>query len=288
MSTIVTEAFVQQFDDTFRHVAQQMTSRMEGCVRIESGVVGSSFTINRLGMRTAQQVLTRHGDTPINDQPHSTRFGDMTDWDDGDMLDNPDKIRMLIDPSSDYIKAMVSSLNRAKDSVILSALGGNSRATSGNVVLTDKQKIAAGGTGLTKTKLIQARVLFRTNEADEENGEELYCTYAASGLSDLLSDTTLSNTEVNTVLSMQAGAIKDAMLFGFRMVPTQRGAKVSTSRYNYAWAKSGVTLGIGAEIVSKVGEDPGKRFNTRYYARMSLGAVRVEEEKVVEIISIES
>lgn len=60
------------------------------------------------------------------------------------------------------------------------------------------------------------------------------------------------------------------------------------TRRLYAWAKSGVTLGKGADITTKVGEDPGKGFNVRIYAKQSIGAVRTEEEKVVEIAVTEA
>lgn len=147
MSFQITEAFVQQYGDNFRHLAQQMTSRLESHVTIEPNIVGMSKSVNRLGQRTAKRRTTRHGDTPINDQPHSTRFVDLFDWEDGDMIDDQDKVRMLVDPTSDYVKAMVSSLNRAKDDVIISSLGGNSRSTTGNIILPTKQKIAVGGAG---------------------------------------------------------------------------------------------------------------------------------------------
>ena len=290
MSQYITEAFVQAFDTNFKHVAQQMNSRLEGCVTPEPGIVGTSKSINRLGQRVAQRRLTRHDDTPIYDQPHSTRFIDLIDYRDGDMLDDQDKVRMLIDPSSEYVKAMIAAMNRAKDDVIIAAMRGSARsATSTTVALPSGQKIPVDSTnGLTKAKLIATRKLFRKNEADEENGEELYLAYGNVQLSDLLTDTTLTNSEINTVLSLQAGTIRDATLMGFRMVPTERLVKSSTTRYALAWAKSGVALGIGENIVTRVGEDPGKEFNVRFYARMSLGAVRIEEEKVVEIACYEA
>lgn len=287
MSFQITESFVQQYADNFIHLAQQTTSRLEPLVSLESGIKGMSKSINRLGQRTAQRRVNRHGDTPINDQPHSTRYVDLFDWEDGDMLDDQDKIRMLTDPSSEYVKAMIQSLNRAKDSVIISALGGNSRSSTGNIVLPSGQKIAVGGTGLTKAKLISTRGLFRANEADEENGEVLCLAYGNKQLQDLLSDTTLTNSEYNTVLSLQNGTINNAILFGFKMVPSERLPISSTTRYCYAWAKSGVVLGVGENIMTRVGEDSGKGFNTRVYAKMSIGAVRVEEEKVVEIACTE-
>jgi hypothetical protein len=283
MSQYITEAFVQQFADNFLHVAQQSASRLEPAVLTESGIVGMSKSINRLGQRTAQRRIARHADTPINDQPHSTRYVDLFDWEDGDMIDDQDKIRLLVDPSSDYVKSIVNSLNRAKDDVIIVAMQGNARASTGNIALPAGQKIAVGGTGLTKAKMISARKLFRQNEADAEAGEELFMAYGATQLSDLLTDTTLTNTEVNTVLSLMSGSIPNATLMGFKMIPIERQPKVSTTRYCYAWAKSGVTLGIGQEVKTRIGEDPGKGFNVRLYAKMSIGAVRVEEEKVVEI-----
>lgn len=288
MSNQITEAFVQQFSDNFFHLAQQSTSRLENAVRVESGIVGISKSFNRLGQRVAQRRLDRHGDTPINDQLHSTRFVDLWDWEDGDMIDDQDKIRMLAEPSNEYSKAMVAAMNRAKDSVIITALGGNARSASATVALPSTQKVAVGSTGLTKAKLITTRGIFRANEADEEAGEELFLAYGNKQLQDLLSDTTLSNTEYNTVLSLQNGAINNATLFGFKFIPTERLPLSSTTRYCYAWAKSGVVLGLGANARVEIAKDPGKSFNLRVYARQTLGAARIEEEKVVEIACQES
>lgn len=282
MSSQITEAFVQQFADNFRHLAQQMQSRFEPHVTIEPNIVGMSKSINRLGQRTAKRRTQRHGDTPINDQPHSTRFVDLFDWDDGDMLDDQDKIRMLVDPTSEYVKAMVASLNRAKDDVIISSLGGLSRSTTGNVILPATQKIAVGGTGLTKAKIIQARKLFRRNEADNHNGEELFISYTAGAAADILADATLTSADYLAGKFLQEGDVEGKWM-GFTWIPSERTPYDGATRQLYAWAKSGVTLGKGQDITTKVGEDPGKGFNVRIYAKMSIGSVRVEEEKVVEI-----
>lgn len=282
MSFQITEAFVQQYADNFRHLAQQMQSRFEPHVTIEPNIVGMSKSINRLGQRTAKRRTQRHGDTPINDQPHSTRFVDLFDWEDGDMIDDQDKIRMLVDPTSDYVKAMVASLNRAKDDVIISALGGSSRATTGSIILPTAQKIAVGGTGLTKAKIIQAKKLFRRNEADSHAGEELFISYTAQAAADVLSDETLTSADFIAAKFLEQGDIEGKWM-GFTWIPSERTPFDGATRQLYAWAKSGVTLGKGQDITTKVGEDPGKGFNVRVYAKMSIGSVRVEEEKVVEI-----
>lgn len=287
MSNQITEAFRQAFGDNFMHVAQQKMSRLESCVTIEAGIAGMSKSINRLGQRSAQRRLTRHGDTPLNDQPHSTRFVDLYDWEDGDMVDDQDKVRTLIDPTSDYVNAMVAGMNRAKDDIIIAAINGNSRSSTGNIALPSAQKILVGGTGLTKAKIIQTKKIFRTNEADEEAGEDLYFGYSATALSDVLTDTQLTSADYLAVQMLQNGTMKGRWM-GFTWVPSERFAKVSTTRFLQAWAKSGVVLGKGQDVTTRVGEDPGKGFNVRIYAKQSLGAVRVEEEKVVEVQAVES
>ncbi|WP_414488452.1 phage capsid protein [Stenotrophomonas maltophilia] len=282
MSFQITEAFVQQFADNFKHVAQQNQSRLERCVTIESGIVGMSKTVNRLGKRNAQRRLVRHGDTPINDQPHSTRYVDLEDWEDGDMIDQLDKVRLLVDPTSDYVKAMVAAMGRAKDDVIIGAMGGGSRSTQGNILLPASQKIALNATGLTKAKIIQAKKLFRQNEADEENGEELFFAYTAQMMADVLGDPNITTADQTTVQMIQNGTMKGQWM-GFTWVPSERLPRAAGTAFGYAWAKTGVALGIGEDTTTEVGKDPGKGFNVRVYAKQAIGSVRVEEEKVVEI-----
>lgn len=283
MSQQITEAFASAFASNFIHLAQQTQSRFERAVNVESNIVGSSKSINRLGARTAQKRLTRHGDTPINDQPHSTRYVDLFDWEDGDMIDDQDKVRLLAEPGNDYIKAMVQALNRAKDKVIADAMLGAARTSSGTQAMLASQQIAVGGTGLTRAKLVQARKLFRANEADEVEGGDLYLGYGAEALEDLLNDTTLTNSEYNTVLSLQNGTFTGGTLFGFKPIPYEGFGKVATTRSLVAWEKAGITLGIGANVMTKVAERPDKSFGVQYYAKMSIGAVRVEETRVVQI-----
>ena len=86
---------------------------------------------------------------------------------------------------------------------------------------------------------------------------------------------------------LQEGDVEGKWM-GFTWIPSERTPYDGATRRLYAWAKSGVTLGKGADITTKVGEDPGKGFNVRIYAKQSIGAVRTEEEKVVEIAVTEA
>lgn len=282
MSNQITEAFVQQFANTYLHVAQQMPSRLQSAVTLESNIVGMSKSVNRLGRRTMQRRTTRHGDTPINDQPHSTRFIDLFDFEDGDMIDQQDKLRLLVDPTSFYIQSMVAAANRQKDQVVVDAALGPARSTTGNIALPAGQRIVAGGTGLTRAKIITAKKLFRAAEADEQNGEELYFVYGREGMEDVLLDTTLTSSDFMAVKMLQQGDTSGQWA-GFRWIPLELCPINGTTRSLFAFAKTGLALGLGQDIVTEVGKDPGKGFNHRVYTKLSIGAVRIEEEKVVEV-----
>lgn len=298
MSNQITEAFRQQFADNFMHVAQQTESVLERAVTVVPNIQGASKSINRLGKRTAQRRTVRHGDTPINEQAHSTRYIDLYDWEDGDMIDDLDLVRTLIDPKSDYVKGMISGLNRAKDAVIIAALGAAARSGANTTASMAAANRELTNAVLNKAKLIAAREYFRANDCDEETGEELYMVIGSSALGDLLTDSNLSTAEYNTIADWHAGNIKTGKVMGFNLIHTNlvpacttttgpggTGVYPATGKCVYAFAKSGVALGIGKDKTITVGVDPSRGFNTRVYAKMALGAVRIEEEKVYEIFA---
>ncbi|MCB0993893.1 MAG: hypothetical protein KDB21_02295, partial [Acidimicrobiales bacterium] len=69
---------------------------------------------------------------------------------------------------------------------------------------------------------------------------------------------------------------------GFKFIRIERLPKSGTDRACYAWATSGVMLGMGAEPAARIDERPDKGYATQVYFGLSVGATRLEEEKVVE------
>jgi hypothetical protein len=62
---------------------------------------------------------------------------------------------------------------------------------------------------------------------------------------------------------------------------------VSTTRYCLAWVQGCMALGIGKDIVASIDVLPTKNYSAQVYARMSMGATRLEDEGVVEIACFE-
>jgi hypothetical protein len=55
-----------------------------------------------------------------------------------------------------------------------------------------------------------------------------------------------------------------------------------------AWAEDGVLFATGKDMQARIDERPDKSYSTQVYACMTMGAVRMEEDKFLEIICDEA
>lgn len=291
MSFTITENFVQQFGNNFRILGQQKGARLVPFCQIEANIVGTSKTVERLGKVEANDVTSRHSDTVYTSIPHSRRWLDLQDKDVADLVDEMDKIKMLADPTSPYAAILNAALNRKKDLAILTAARGSARINGGSIALPSGQKIAVNSTGLTLDKLNAAREILDAAEVDMDDmtgqgGPMRVIAVTARQLTNLLNTTEIKSVDYNNVKALVQGQL-DTFL-GFKFIRTELVPKESTERKVLAWSKGCVAYGSGMEPVTSIDRMPGKRMAVQVYARESIGAVRVEDEGVVEISCLES
>lgn len=282
MSFTITEAFVQQYDNNVRMLAQQKGSRFRNVVMAETGVVGRRKSFDRLGQAQAQLITDRHGDSPQVDTPHSRRWATLADFEWGDLIDEPDKARTLNNMTNPYTMAGGNAMGRSMDDVVVAAATGTA-VTGQEGAGTETwpvagQQIVHGGVGLTLAKITQASRILNFNEVEED---DRFFAVSAHGLEDLLNDTTITSADFNTVRLLMAGQIDTFM--GFRWVRSQRLLLSGTTRSCLAFHRGALGLAIGLDIRARVAERSDKRFSTYVYYAMSLGAVRVEAERMVEV-----
>jgi hypothetical protein len=287
MSTQITTAFVEQYKSNVMDLVQQKGSRLRGAVMSDS-VQGNKKFYEQVGTTSAQLRTSRHADSPLVNTPHLRRSMTLADYEWGDLIDNADRVRLLIDPQDAYARNAAYAMGRAIDDVIISAMLGTSYtgvAGGDATTLPAGQKIAHNSTGLTKAKLISARKILQENNVDVQS-EDLYCAVNAAMLEDLLNVTEVTSGDYNTVKALVRGEV-DTFL-GFKFIHTEQLTQDSTpNRQAMCWAKSGVQLGIGADIKASIAERADKSFSTYVYYSMCIGATRLEEEKVVEIAVVE-
>lgn len=293
MSTQVTTAFVQQFSANVMMLAQQSGSKLRELVRVEN-VTGKQAFFDQIGSTAARRRTSRHSDTPRMDTPHARRRCTLEDFDWADLVDQEDKVRMLIDPTSIYAKSAANAMGRAMDEVIVDAIRGTSftgETGSTSVVLPAGQKVAVGGTGLTIVKLIAAKKLFDLQDIDTEGR---YMAVTAEQLEDLLNTTQITSADFNTVKALVNGDVDTFLGFKFVRVDGLRidGTKIlpfitGADRAVVAWQRDQVVLGVGAEANSRISERADKNYATQVFFSMSVGATRMQEVGVAEVSCLE-
>jgi|TARA_R100000455_G_C6270675_1_gene126617 hypothetical protein len=287
MSVQITTAFVEQYKSNVFHLAQQKGSRLRDAVRTET-VTGKSHFFERIGDTAALKRTSRHSDTPRVDTPHSRRKVTMDDYDWADLIDQEDKVRMLISPQSEYAMSGAWAMGRAMDDAIIAAASGNAfGGVSGGttVALPSGQKIVHASAGLTLAKLISAKEVL--DAADTDPDEPRYMVVSAKQLSDLLGSTTITSADFNSVKALVQGEL-DTFL-GFNFIRSERLSTDSDgNRSVLGFCQSAIGLALGRDIETRISERADKNYATQVFLSMTIGATRVEDEKVVEIACTES
>lgn len=309
MSFLITDAFVQQFTGNVHYLAQQRRARLRRCV-LEDQITGEAAYLEQLAPTPARKVIARHSDSPVMNTQHLRRRVAPYDYDWGDLIDQEDKVRLLIDPTSAYGRNAAFAMNRAIDDEIIgaffaTAFTGHSGSTSvtwpnGNAESTPTTPAGtqvavndwtygngSGNVGLTISKLISAKVALDAAEGDEDD-EERYITIQAKQAGNLLATTEFTSADYNSVRQLVDGFNlgKEGQRFmGFEFLHSERLLLNGSSQTRVpAWRRSAMGIGVGKDIWTRISERADKRFSWYVYAAMTLGASRLEEAKLVELI----
>ena len=290
MSQQITTAFVQQYSANVQLLSQQMGSRLRDAVRLET-VVGKNAFIDQIGSVTAQLRSSRHADTPQIDTPHQRRRLSIASYEFADLIDDQDKVRMLIDPTSSYAQAAAAAMGRAMDDVIITAALGTAstgETGSGSATLDATNNMvgsASSNDGLTIAKLTEAKRKMDLNDVDPSIPR--YIAVGPKQIEDLLGTTQVTSSDFNTIKALVQGDVDTFM--GFQFIMTNRlDIDSNDIRSCFAWAEDGITLGIGKDVQARIDERNDKGYATQVYYCMDIGAVRMEEAKVVKIFCDET
>jgi len=286
MSSQITTSFVEQYSSNVQLLSQQMGSKLRASVDEES-VVGKNAFFEQIDSTAAVLRTSRHGDTPQIDTPHSRRRVSLADYEWGDLIDDSDKIRALVDPTSAYARNAAAAMNRAMDDVIITAM--NASASTGvaggtSTALPSSQKTATSdqSDGLTIAKLLSAKKILDNNDIDPSRKRFIVC--GPQQISDLLGTTSVTSADFNTVRALSTGEVNSFLGFEFIMsTRLNNDATNTTDRLVFAYTEDAIKLAIGKDIKANISERADKSYSTQVYYCMSLGAVRMEEKAVVQI-----
>ena len=294
MSDQISVAFIQDYKNTIALLLQQLDSRFRGAVTEDTYTGKAGKAVEQLGAVTAQKRTTRHSDMPLIDTPHAARWVHPEDYEWADLVDSQDKLRMVIDPTNAYAINGSAAMRRALDDEIIAAFLATAKTgengttntafdTNNAVAVT----IGAGAaTGMNVAKLRAAKKILMANEVDVDN-DPLFVALAAEQHDDLLAETQAISLDFNDRPVLVEGRIKSFM--GFNFIDSERlPVNGSSQRRCPVWAKSGMHLGIWNDMetdISRRNDKSGRPWQV--YLMETIGATRLEEGKVAEIICAE-
>ena len=288
MSYNITTAMVREYHATVQILQQQMGSRLQNAVRMESQNGETSFW-DQIGATSAVKRTSRHADMPLVSTTHYRRMVATEDYDWADLVDRQDMNKTLADPTSKYSINAAAAMGRAKDTEIIRAFFASAYTDKDGGTATSfptaTHQIAVGSAGLTIPKLISAKEILDSYEVDEM---DRYIAVTSTQVSDLLGTTQVTSSDYNTVKALVQGQINSFM--GFTFIRTELlGVDSSDYRRCPVWQKNSVLMGVGQD--SQAGIDrrvdlAGRPIQVSY--SMSIGATRMDEVGVVEILCSES
>ena len=199
-----------------------------------------------------------------------------------DLVDDADKVRMLIDPTSTYARAAAAAIGRAMDDAITTAATGTAKTGASGGTSTSMlaaNQIAHGSAGLTVAKLVSAAKIL--DNADVDPSIPRHIVVGPEQIEDLLNNSTVTSSDYNSIKALVQGEI-DTFL-GFKFIKSTRLSVASSVRTCFAWAEDGIKLAVGKDVMAKIEDRADKSYSTQVFYCASFGATRMEEEKVVEI-----
>jgi hypothetical protein len=291
VSVQVTTSMVEQYRSNVEFLVQQKGSVLRSTVGMET-VTGKTAFFEQIGATAARRRTSRHADTPRMDTPHSRRRVALSDYDWADLIDQEDKVRTLIEMSSPYATAAMWAMGRAMDDEIIAAADGTAYTgesgststaydTAMDVAITERAAgVSSSDLGLNVAKLITAKQLLDANEVDPDEPRTIVVN--ARQLKSLMNDDRATSADYAAVKALVRGEIDTFM--GFKFVRTERiGLSGSNDKVLY-FAKSGLKLGVGRDMTTRIAERPDKNHATQVFVAMSIGATRMQETKVGRIL----
>jgi hypothetical protein len=296
--TKLPEHFQTDFGDNWIHLLQQKDSRLEGKVKRVT-VKGKERTFSQLGKSKMRLITTRNGKTVPSNTDMAKRWLRPKGFDEVTYIDEFDDIALgeLPAPESEHVVSHAAAAMRTMDEVIIAALEGTAYIGENGTAAVDlgaSQKVAVdyvrtgavANSGLTLAKLLLAKKKLDAAEVEQEGR---YFVHSAQQLYDLLSDVDeVNSSDYNNVKALVDGVVNRFAGFEFCMTELLTLDTSTDIRTCIAFHRDGLAMGVGKERKVKITVRDDLNETIQIRTVLSVGATRLEEERVVLVYTDES
>lgn len=300
MSINLPTFYVQQYATNIQLLLQQKGSKLRDKVTVGSYVGKAASPVEQVGSIAMQPVTSRFAPMGRVDAPTDRRWVYPSDFDLPQLIDQFDKLRLLVDPASSYVQSAVYAAGRQMDDIIISAFFGDAKtgetgATTtqfGTTVTTSGGRNvavahgAAAASGLTVAKLREAKKRLMASQVDIDT-DPLCAIVTAAQHDNLLAEAQVISTDFNERPVLVDGKV--TRFLGIDIVHCERlttgtDDAAGTSRAIPIFAKSGMHLAMWNDLTTDITQRKDLQgLPWQAYVYMTAGATRLEENKVVRV-----
>jgi hypothetical protein len=275
MSISLSNAFVTLFDAEVKQ-AYQGKAMLVPAVRQRRGVEGSTVKFPKVGKGVATIRVPQTDVTPLN-VGFSTVTLTLADYNAAEYSDIFSQAKVNFDERQELVQVVAGAMGRRQDQMILDAL-----AASGTS-LTVANSIGGATTNMNVAKLREAKRLLDKNNVPPD-GRNI--VIHANGLANLLSETSVTSTDFNSVKALVQGEINTFLGFTFHVLGdrSEGGLAIdgSLDRTCFAFHKDAVGYGEGIAMrteINYIAEKTSWLVNEVF----SAGATTIDAEGIVQI-----
>ena len=280
MAVSISNAFVTLFDTEVKQ-AYQADAVLRNTVRLRTGVTASTHKFPKIGSGVAQVRVPQTDVTPLN-VTYSQATVTLTDYIAAEYSDIFNQAKVNFDERQELVQVVAKAIGRRSDQMIIDALAASSTS------LTVATSIGGAGTNLNMAKLREASRLLNTSNVP---AEDRYMLIHASQLASLLSETSVTSSDFNTVKALVQGEINTFMGFTFNVIGDRSeggltGGGSGSTRKVYAYHKMAIGMAESMAIRSEINYIPEKT-SWLVSSMFSAGAVAIDAGGCVDITCTE-
>jgi len=275
MSVSLSNAFVTLFDAEVKQ-AYQGKAMLVPAVRQRRGVEGSTVKFPKVGKGVATLRVPQTDVTPLN-VSFSTVTLTLADYNAAEYSDIFNQAKVNFDERQELVQVVAGAMGRRQDQMILDAL------TASSTSLTVSNDIGGSDSNMNITKLREAKRLMDKNNVPPDGRNIII---HANGLANLLSETSVTSSDFNSVKALVQGELNTFLGFTFHVLGDRsEGGLVidgSLDRSCFAFHKDAVGYGEGIAMrteINYIAEKTSWLVNEVF----SAGAVAIDDEGIVKI-----
>lgn len=320
-SNQIEKAYINSFKSGFEQAFQQTTSKLRDLVQTVRQASEFDY-YDRIGLADdLALVTTRYGENPMQEISHDRRRIGLADWEGGKAIDEKDLVRVAMDPTSDYMQAMVASANRRFDDNVITtftapAYTGKAGATTVNFVTSVADRLSVGAVSDVQNRVVASATVAReaategidvnvsyTGAAGASGGltlaklkavrftmmkldaieqdEVLPCLLSSKQFENLLGITEVINSDYSVRKNLSEGNTTTFM--GFKFIHSERLPLAAGVRSIFVLKPKAVKMSISQDITATMWRLPHRKNIPYIYTKLGMGGSRMWGECIARV-----